>query len=143
MEKYTDRLGKILSDLDYRTVSGLADRIIFALEKKRKQLAERKATVFGILAAGSVAGLYFVIQSAGAAFSTAGTSQIFPLIFSDFGIVMANFSDYFASVAESLPILPVIGFLAFALLLFVSSIFAIKNFKKAVKTKLTYASRHS
>ncbi len=142
MERYTDRLGKILSDLDYRTVSGLADRIIFALEKKRKQLAERKATVFGVLAAGSVAGLYFTLQAAGAAFSTAGTSQIFSLIFSDFSIVMANFGDYFASLAESLPVLPVIGFLALMLVLFVSLILAVKNFKKAVKTKLTYASRH-
>ncbi len=143
MERYTDHLGNILSELDHRTVSGLADRIIFALEKKRKQLAERKATVFGVLTAGSIAGLYFIVQAAGAAFAAAGTAQIFPLIFSDFNTVMANFGDYFASLAESLPVLPVIGFLTLMLVLFISLILAVKNFKKAVKAKLYYEQRYS
>ncbi len=136
-------MGKILADLDYRAVSGLADRIIFALEKKRKKLAETRAAVFGILAAGSIAGLYLLIQAAAAQFSATGTPQLVSLIFSDFNVVVANFGDYFASIAESLPVLPVIGVLFLALILFVSLILTVNNFKKAVKTKLTYAPRHS
>lgn len=143
MERYIDRMGKILADLDYRAVSGLADRIIFALEKKRKKLAETRAAVFGILAAGSIAGLYLLIQAAAAQFSATGTPQLVSLIFSDFNVVVANFGDYFASIAESLPVLPVIGVLFLALILFVSLILTVNNFKKAVKTKLTYAPRHS
>jgi hypothetical protein len=143
MERYVDRLGKILADLDYRVVPGLADRIIFTLEKKRKKLAEMRAAVFGTLAVGSIAGLYLLIQAAAAQFSATGTPQLVSLVFSDFTIVVANFGDYFASIAESLPVLPTIGALSLALILFVSFIFAVNNFKKAVKTKLTYAPRHS
>lgn len=143
MADYFEKMGKILADLDYRTVSGLADRIIFSIEKRKKKAAETRAAVFAAFSVGSIAGLYFLLQAAAAQFSATGTPQLFSLVFSDFNVVMANFGDYFASVAESFPALPVAGALFLALVLPVSLIAAVKNFKKAAKMKLTYVPRHS
>ncbi len=137
-----EKIGKILSYSGGSSAAGLADRVIFSIEKRKLRGAKIRVAVYSGVSALSAIVLYAVFRAAGPIFYQSGTSQIFSLIFSDFQIVLSNFNYYLSSLAESLPVIQVASLMAlgFLFLTFVSLV--VNNLKRWGKIK-KYELKHS
>lgn len=128
------RLGKIISEINIESPEGLSERIFAAIEIKERKSARRRAFIYSAFSGVFAAIFYFTVSSAASEFYKSGTFKILSLVFSDFQPVIANWKDFGLSVAESLPILPMIYVVASILVLVALSASAVENIKKVGQT---------
>ncbi len=86
---------------------GLAQKIISRIERYERRLFLAKKVGFGACVAGSVTLTGFGFENAATELSRSGFFSFAALIFSDFSSALANFPDFFLSVAESIPAIPI------------------------------------
>lgn len=126
---------KIFSNIEHPAVpKELLGRILSRIESEKRFMAIRTKILW--LSAFSIASLPLIIFSwinfqAGA--SESGLFQLTSLAFTDFSVIVSHYQDFILSVAEALPILAMVGFLA-GILVFVESILALaRDFKFVYK----------
>lgn len=136
--KESEKIKNILSQTSVQIPEGLSDKIVLAINIRAKRSARIQAYVFTVTSFASAVLLYFTGRMAAYELYRSGTSQVFSLVFSDFQTVISNLSSFVLTIAESLPILPIVYALSSAAALFVLSVFAINNIKKAESIKLNF-----
>jgi hypothetical protein len=127
-------LGEIISGIRIEVSEGLSERIFAAIEVRERESARLHAFVYSAFSGIFAAVLYFTVSLAGSELSRSGTSQLLSLVFSDFQSVIMNWKYFGLSVAESLPVLPMIYVVVSALALIALSASAIINIKKVGQT---------
>ncbi len=137
MEK-REKIENILSGSLIQSPEGLSDKIILAISIRAKRSARIRAYVFSATSFASAVLLYLTGKMAVSELYRSGTSQVFSLVFSDFQTVVSNLSSFVLTIAESLPVLPIVYAISSAVALFVLSAFAINNIKKTESIKINF-----
>ena len=133
-----ERLGKLISKIAINAPEGLSERIFANIEARERRADFRRAIFYSVFSAASVFLLYLSSSFAVGEFYRSGASQILSLAFSDFQSMAANWQDFTLSLAESLPILPIIYVILSVSLLMVFSVLAITNARKFEQLKHNY-----
>lgn len=131
-----EKIGEIISKLEQKAPGQLAERVVLAIEIHEKKSAKIRAWAYsGILAVTTgllvIAGNYSLSQ-----LKASGSWQTFSLLFSDFQVVMSNFNYFMLSLAESLPVIPIIGTLLAVMAFIVLAGLAVNNFQKISKSNI-------
>jgi hypothetical protein len=124
------RLGEIISGIRIEVSEGLSERIFTAIELRERKSARLRSFIYSAFSGIFAVFLYFTVSLAGSELSRNGTLQLLSLVFSDFQSVIINWKDFGLSVAESLPLLPMIYVVVSVLALVALSASAIINIKK-------------
>jgi len=98
--------------------AGLSQKIITAIEKRKRAGVITRLVLFGFTTLLSLVGSALVWRSAGQAFAVSEAGQMLALLFSDFTIVVGYWREYLSSLAESIPFVSVamVGALVWAAL---------------------------
>ncbi len=133
-----ERLGDIIGKIKTNAPEGFSERVLFAIESKERREDFRRAALYSGFAAVSALLFYLSASFAVSEFYRSGAVQLLSLLFSDFQSMLADWKDFAFSLAESLPIFPVIYVVASvsALMIFLAS--AISNIKKVEQIKRHY-----
>lgn len=92
----------------------LADRVIFAIERKKRFYASIKLVIYSVVATTSFVGLAIVWRVEGSAIINSEAIQLLSLLFSDFSLIVNYWQDYTLSLLESLPVVSIIVVACFA-----------------------------
>ncbi|OGH91912.1 MAG: hypothetical protein A2534_00260 [Candidatus Magasanikbacteria bacterium RIFOXYD2_FULL_39_9] len=92
----------------------LADRVLFAIERKKRFYASVKLAIYSLVTITSSIGLAVVWRIEGSAIINSEAIQLLSLLFSDFSIVASYWQDYAFSLLESLPVVSIIVVASFA-----------------------------
>jgi len=137
-----DRIGKVISNVEFEYSADIADKINLVLKQKIKRAAKIRAFIYGTASIVSVGLLYTAGRLTVSEIYQSGISQIFSLIFSDFQVVMGNLNYFLLSLAESLPIMPIIYVLLSAMALVSLIALVINNVKKVSQLNI-YNFKHA
>jgi len=117
---------------DSRVVSPsatLADRVLFAIERKKRFYAFVKLAIYSVVSVASSVGLAVVWRIEGSAIINSEAINLLSLLFSDFSIVASYWQDYAFSLLESLPVVSIIVVASFAWATFASLWMAARTYK--------------
>ncbi|MCL5733759.1 MAG: hypothetical protein M1334_03870 [Patescibacteria group bacterium] len=132
------RLGKLISKINLDAPEGLSERILSNIKEKERRADLWRATFYSALSAISVSLLYFSSSFAVGEFYRSGAAQILSLLFSDFQSMVANWQDFSLSLAESLPVLPLVYMILSVSALIIFAALAITNVRKFEQLKHNY-----
>ncbi len=107
----------------------LAERVILAIEEKRRFYAFVKMVVYSFVAVASSVGLVIAWRIEGASIINAKAISLLSLLFSDFGVIASYWQDYAFSLLESLPVVSIIVIASFAWGVCVSVWKAVRTYK--------------
>jgi hypothetical protein len=105
---------KILNKVDAKEVSipsGLAESIIFRINNKAKQSSKIKTLGLSIVSALSVIVAIPIISQITTSFTQSGFYNYLSIIFSDGDMALVYWKEILFSLAESLPIVGILGLL--------------------------------
>ncbi len=121
---------------DQEPPADLFDRIVFAIDRRRRVYARLKFGGFSLLSAASLSLMFFAFGELGRQINQAGTLKFLSLIFSDLEIVLANWQEFSLSFLESLPILPITLSLAGILILLFAVKFMFESLPRSINHKV-------
>lgn len=95
---------------------GLFEKITNRIQKEQKMVSVRRhAFVFALSALCSAVALVPIFQITQSGMKESGFMQFFSLLFSDFGIITANWQGYILTILETIPIMKFVALLAIIL----------------------------
>ncbi len=106
-----------LSIKDSATVqppASLIERVIFAIERKKRFYAFIKLAVYSAVAVVSSVGCAIIWRAEGASILNSEAVKLFTLFFTDFSIITTYWQEYIISLSESLPVVSIITVAVFA-----------------------------
>jgi hypothetical protein len=89
----------------------LLPRIMARIGREKRLLAIKRVILFSFGIILPLAAFFPILRLLVADISSSGLTQYLSLVFSDTGAIMASWSDYLLSIAESLPVVPITGLL--------------------------------
>lgn len=124
---------KVFSSIGHPAVpEGLLARVMSRIESEKELMQLRKKIfLFSAFSAASLPLMIFSWINFQAGASQSGLFQLASLAFTDFSTIVSHYQDFMLSIAEALPILAMVGFLA-GTLVFVESLLALARDVKFV-----------
>lgn len=129
MDNLEQKLAAVLAE-SQEPPADLFNRIVLAIERRQRVYARLKFSGFSLLSAVSIFLTVFAFGELARQLGQNGSLQFFSLIFSDLGIILANWQDFSLSVLESLPVFPITLSLAGALMFLVAIKFMLASLPK-------------
>ncbi len=111
--------------------ANLVRKIIARIERRERYLFRAKLAGFTACVMGSLAVTDFGFMNAATELSHSGFFSFTSLLFSDFSSAIANFPDFFLSIMESIPAIPISLFLGGIVFL----LWSIAAFSKEITTR--------
>jgi hypothetical protein len=133
-----EKIGDIISKIDYKNPDQLAERIILLVEKKDKKSARIWMWIYSGGLTVSAVLLYFTAHSTISELNSSGAYGTFSLLFSDFQVVVSNLNYFLLSLAESLPVMPIIYLLLTIMAMISLAGLVINNLKKVSQNNNIY-----
>ncbi len=92
----------------------LAERVIWAIERRKRFYAFVKLAVYSFVAIASSVGLAVAWSIEGSNIINAKAINLLSLLFSDFSVISQYWQEYIFSLLESLPVVSIIAIASFA-----------------------------